>query len=513
MLNLQKFLLIMKNKFNFLLLFLLGSIICSFSQNSSNNAEGRDIKVNVPSLAGRKLYLGTYYDKNLIVADSCRIDGTGNGEFLNPKKYTNGVYFLVTPNLAKLNDFIIGNNQHFSIFADTLPNVPQTILGSEDNDLFKKYNDFIMVKGPQINEIERSYAEAGLFADSNDRRRNYALQMQQLDGEIRGFRDQIMRENPETFIAQLFNLMRKPDVPTTLPIVNGKPDSSYPYRYLKEHYWDDIYFNDPSLLHTPIVKDRTSMFEDKLDEYFDRVVSPDPDSVIKEIRYMMAFSRSNKEMYSFFLNKFTNKFWVPKYLGQDKIFAFLYENYFAQGDTILVTPESRKNVRENYYKIVGNIVGNPAAPMVLRDTADKKISLYDVKAPLIFIIFWDPSCGHCRTQVPRVDSFYEAVWRKKGVAVFTMNMNRNNDLGNWRSFINENNLKDWHNGYEPDADVMEEAKKGRNIRQSYNIHETPTFYLIDKDKKIIAKSPLILETFNDIIDLKYRQYQSQQNKK
>ena len=62
--------------------------------------------------------------------------------------------------------------------------------------------------------------------------------------------------------------MRRPEVPA-IPIVNGKADSTYPYRFVKEHYWDDVAFNDNSLLHTPF-------FEPKLDDYYKYYVSPEP---------------------------------------------------------------------------------------------------------------------------------------------------------------------------------------------------------------------------------------------
>ena len=47
-------------------------------------------------------------------------------------------------------------------------------------------------------------------------------------------------------------------LPGALPVVNGKADSLYPFRYVKSHYWDNIVFNDNRLL-------RTQFFEKKLD--------------------------------------------------------------------------------------------------------------------------------------------------------------------------------------------------------------------------------------------------------
>ena len=71
------------------------------------------------------------------------------------------------------------------------------------------------------------------------------------------------------------NVMQRPEAPA-MPTINGKLDSLYPYYYVKNHFWDDVVFNDNRLLRTPF-------FEDKLDEYFKNYVSREPDSIIEEL--------------------------------------------------------------------------------------------------------------------------------------------------------------------------------------------------------------------------------------
>ena len=456
---------------------------------------GRHIKLHIKSLKNAKMYLGTYYEKKRIVADSTLIDQNGNGAFYNKQKFTQGVYFLVTPSLNALQDFIIGPQQEFLIESDTSFNEPIKIVGSPDNDLFLKYNDYMNEKGKSMKDIEISYAEAGVFNDSNERRKNLVMQYNVINREMKDYREKLVKDNPDAFLSMLLNVSKRPEVPA-IPIINGKPDSSYPYRYIKAHFWDETEFNDERLIRTPF-------FEEKIDEYFDRLVPKDPDSIIKEVRFIMAYARSNKEMFSYFLNKFTNKFWFPKYLGEDKVFIFLFENYFSKGDTVYVTAESRKNVRERYFKLVGNFVGNKAVPINLKDTSGVPISLYNVQAPLVFLVFYNPTCGHCRTQIPRVDSFYRANWKSKRVVIFAVNVGR--EIPVWKDFIKEFKLKGWYNGYEPEADEISEAKQGRSFRQSFDIHSTPMFFLLDKDKRIIGKE-LSLEQYDDLINVMTKKY-------
>jgi hypothetical protein len=70
----------------------------------------------------------------------------------------------------------------------------------------------------------------------------------------------------------------------------------------------------------------------------------------------------------------------------------------------------------------------------------------------------------------------------------------------WKKFIKELQLTEWINGYQTEEDFNKEIKEGRptTIRQLYDVFKTPTFYLLDKDKKIVAKN-LTIEQFNEYI--------------
>ena len=70
-------------------------------------------------------------------------------------------------------------------------------------------------------------------------------------------------------------------------------------------------------------------------------------------------------------------------------------------------------------------------------------------------------------------------------------------------FIKEKNLSaEWIQAYETKEAKTAGEKAGLpNYRQLFDIYKTPTTYLLDKDKHIIAKQ-LSLEQFDDLIELK-----------
>ncbi|MBK7561608.1 MAG: hypothetical protein IPI68_08815 [Chitinophagaceae bacterium] len=86
----------------------------------------------------------------------------------------------------------------------------------------------------------------------------------------------------------------------------------------------------------------TTFFEEKLDKYFEQLVIPQPDSIIKEIDWMMGFAGINEEMSRFLLIKFVNRYLVQKYMWEDAIFLHLFEKYFAQKNYSWLTDKGRK---------------------------------------------------------------------------------------------------------------------------------------------------------------------------
>jgi len=151
---------------------------------------------------------------------------------------------------------------------------------------------------------------------------------------------------------------------------------------------------------------------------------------------------------------------------------------------------------------MANLIGRPAANMEMVDSSDKPRPLYDIKSDLIVVCFWDPTCSHCKEEVPRLDSIFEAKWKKQGVSVYGVMTDGGKD--NWKKFIQEHNLKNWVHVYQlPSKEAEENAAGKPSYKQLYDVYQTPLLYLLDKDKRIVAKK-LSLEQLNEVIDLKIK---------
>jgi len=451
------------------------------------NSQGHSIQISLKPYQNTKIYIGTNYGNSRVLADSAILNDKCEGVFASSKKLTPGIYFVVSPKYAILFDFLVDENQKFKIIADTTNLNEVTIIGSIDNTIFKNYSKSMNEIGAQLGQIEANFKNATNKTDSTTLTNKYNVKKKEMNEKRLG----VIKGQPNSMTAYFLNVMQRPDAPA-IPIVNGKADSTYPFYFVKNHFWDNVVFNDNRLIRTPF-------FEAKLDEYFKNYVSREPDSIIEEVQYMLTVAKTGKEIYPFLLFKFTNKYITPEFMGQDKVFLHIYQNFFAKGDTVLLNEDSKKSITERAYSMMANQLGLAAPPLVLNDINDKKISLYDITSPYTLVAFWDPTCSHCKVEIPRVDSFYKAIWSKLNVKVLSVNINFK-ELAIWKTFINENKLEGWIHAYQTEADLNNEIQQGKptTIRQLYDVFKTPTFYLLDANKKIIAKN-LSIEQFNDFL--------------
>ena len=449
---------------------------------------GHNIEITLKPYKNTKVYLGTNYGQNRVLADSAILNDASVGYFKGKEKLTPGIYFLVSPKYSILFEFLVDEGQQFKIIADTLSLVDYKIIGSKDNDIFSSYSKSMNQLGAQRNQLEQAYNSAATTSDSL----KYLEALKKMDTSFKQERQKIITTAPNSMMRFFLDVLQRPELPA-IPIINGIADSTYPFYYVKNHYWDNVVFNDNRLLRTPF-------FEAKLDEYFKNYVSREPDSIIEEVQYMLTVAKTGKEIYPFLLFKFTNKYISPEFMGQDKVFLHLFQNFFSKGDTVLLNNDSKKAITERAYSIMANLIGNPAPPLNLNTMDNKLFSLYNSPATYTFIAFWDPTCGHCKEEMPRVDSFYTKNWKQLGVQVIGVNTNVK-ELASWKQFITEEHFDaGWMHVYQTEAALNAEVNAGKatTIRQLYDVFKTPTFYLLDKDKKIIAKN-LTVDQFHDFL--------------
>jgi thiol-disulfide isomerase/thioredoxin len=103
---------------------------------------------------------------------------------------------------------------------------------------------------------------------------------------------------------------------------------------------------------------------------------------------------------------------------------------------------------------------------------------YDVSnlndAEYYVLVFWSTSCSHCLREIPQLYDFMKDQNQMKVIG-FALE----NDALVWEQY-SKNNLQGWHN-------VLGLNKWQNKTARTYQINATPSYFVLDKNKKIIAK--------------------------
>ena len=142
------------------------------------------------------------------------------------------------------------------------------------------------------------------------------------------------------------------------------------------------------------------------------------------------------------------------------------------------------------------LVGKYAPRVILADTTQENwIDFYKLPQKYNLLIFWDPDCGHCKKEIPKLKKLY-AELKEKNIDIEFIGIGTNLENGDWKKFIKEKemnwiNISDFPDANENPRKYLYEKKvtdlKSLNFRKTYDIFSTPQIYLLDKDKKIIGK--------------------------
>jgi peroxiredoxin len=462
----------------------------------AHTQEAYSIKLTLKPYKNSRVYLGYYYGKIKALADSAILDANSTGTFKGNEKLPGGIYFIVSPKKEILFELLIDQDQHFSILADSATLSDQIqFIGSSENTLFAAYTRFIAKDGKEINQHHSELALAKTREDSA----KVIARIKQLNSDIQNYRDEIEKKYGESLLAILFRALKDPVVPAADKQPEMKSDSLFAYHYYKSHYWDGVSFTDDRLIRTPFL-------ESKLDKYFKDLVPPEADSIDREVDMMLLNARVNKEMFKYLLIYFVQKYINPEYMGQDAVFVHLFDKYINPGQATFFTDKYRKFINDRAYSLMANLIGQAAPNLEMTDTSGQTQQLYAVDAPFIVICFWDPTCSHCKETVPKVDSIYQAKWKREGVKLFGVMVD--GGMENWLKFIRDNHLNDWIHVYQTKAQHdTEVAGEKPDFRQLYDVYQTPLLYLLDKDKRIIAKK-LTYQQLEEVINLKLKHEKS-----
>ena len=471
---------LMRKAFYLFLLLLVPAV--SFGQLKN----GYEIDITIKDLQDSTLFLAYHLGDKQYIKDTLKLDRTGHAVAHGKEILPQGIYMIVLPG-RKYFEILMSADQHFGLtcsYKDYFNTLKFT--GSDENSAFIEYQK----------KWVTMQQRAGVLAKriQNNKQNSDSLKilgyMEKIQEEnMKSYLKSVVTANNRNLLATLVKAMLPVEAPEFyVPFGSANPDSVKwvrNYNYNKNHFFDNIDLNDERLLRTPILFAR-------LNAFFTNVLIQSPDTLNKEIDKMLKKCSSNYKVYQFVAVFLFNHFRESEIMGQDAVLVKIADDIYLSGKADWVTKEFKDDLRKQIDLLRPNLIGKKAENIVMDSFKGIFVSLYDVEKEFTILYFWEPDCGHCKEATPKLKAYYD---KPKDYSMEVFAVCTTSDKAKWTKYIEDNKLT-WINGWDP--------QRSSHFDFYYNVQSTPTLYILDKNKKIIAKK-LAVEEIGPFID-NYRKY-------
>jgi len=429
-----------------------------------------NIQIKVKGMKDTTLYLANYYGDKILKVDSVRLNHEGVGMLVRNKAQKEGMYLFYL-NDKNYFEFLIGGDQQFSIEAD-FKNRPQNkFTGSDETAAFHEYQLFL---GRQKTKQTSLQNRIKLLPEKSDSLKIVQKELSELNNTMESYWKEKSEKYKGTFLADFFLSMMIPTAEEPkIPLTAKNPDSLRwvnNYNFQKNHFWDNFNFARAGLIRTPV-------FQEKLDTYFKKMILQIPDSLINPMVQVIEKSKKNEEVYHYIFLYLLNESNQSQIMGMDKVFVALSEKYVLKDPKTWLDTGVVTKIRDRVNAVKPNLIGNIAPELKLQDSEGNFYSLRQMNAPFTLLYFWEPDCSHCQKTTPLLNKELYQMLKNKGVDIFAVLTQNNKEK--WMKAIQEYKIQEWTNVWDPGYTS--------NFRRLYDVTSTPIIYILDKNKKIIAK--------------------------
>lgn len=234
---------------------------------------------------------------------------------------------------------------------------------------------------------------------------------------------------------------------------------------VQSHFFDNIDFNNKGL--------QTSTFiHDKINEYIFYLNSADDPTQLTKLR---------KESITTVLDNIGTNYSLSKDIQEGLLFA-----YAEQENITLVN-----YMLNNYLRLprefqdtsfINDIKGQlktsigVTVPNISWEENGVKKSLHSLRgASTYVVVFWSSTCGHCLQEMPVLYNYLKS---NTNVKVIAIGLEDNDSKAGWQTMIKK---------YPNFLHVYGKDKWNNEYASNYGVNATPSFYVLDAQKKVLAK--------------------------
>jgi thiol-disulfide isomerase/thioredoxin len=386
-----------------------------------------------------------------------------NGKFSvsAPMDIEPGIYrFQYSQTANDYVDLIINGKEkeiEFSIDLLSIENKSPQFTKSKEN---KMWYGYLAQSQKQLQKIELLNQFLGAYPSVKDKivvQGSQALSIEKVNYVKQ--KNLFLKQNATTWAALI--VKNKPYYFT-----NAKDDWRIQNLEKQTHYWDQINTTNPKLINTPL-------YVELILEYLKYYMNPEMnfseaemnEGFKKCVDTIMAKFSGNKETEKFALKYLQLGF---KEIDKSEVLQYIDQKY--QTMALQCQDDVEKSAFENRMAGYDAMKEGKIAPNI---AFEDQTSIYDIKSEKTLIVFWASWCPHCTEEMPKVNEWAKDHLDTKVIAISLDDNKAEYDLAikQLPNLSHHTDLKKW-NG---------------KAAKDYFVYGTPTFILLDSQKKIIKK--------------------------
>jgi len=380
-----------------------------------------------------------------IYVNNAEIDAEGKFEFKLDSTITKGMYRIVYA--------VPQDEYNFDVIYNTREDVELTFnledgltyVSSQENLLLDAYTKNLQLHSKNINAF---------YASSNQNKKTFNSVFKVLSEAQNEF-----EKASEGLIASHFIKASKPYIPSEIE------DAKSYSKNIKTFYFKNIDFKNETLQSSSFLIETVLNYvftftnsEDMNNSYIANI-----DDAIKAIGENPIIKKTIlKVLWTQFAEVETES--VANYIADKYLF-----DIFKNNNKIIEKLSVFKNTSIN--KVA------PDFPLeILKNEKPELINLRNYEeAEHYIIVFWSSTCSHCLKELPRLQKYVNAL--EEG-ALKVIAVGLEDDIFSWKDRIED--LSSF-------IHVFGEGKWDNEIGNAYGVTATPTYFILDKNKKIISK--------------------------
>ena len=397
--------------------------------------------------------------QNYIAHDSIR-----NGKFsiMIPAKQTSGVYRLIYDMKNRLFVDFIYDNENVSLTLNPKnPNQSVLFTNSENNKIYQNYLKETQPLQQKLDALQTLFFSS---SDKSENKKNSTLYKKTYNNLItiqQQFETQSTGKLVNHFIKASTRYNSKDLIKSTTDYLAS----------VKDHFFDNIDFNNKALLNSTFIND-------KINDFIFHLNTSDDKNILNQLY---------KESIAIVINKIRTNVSLTKDIEEGLLYTFAEQenismvntvlNYYLQLPNELQDRGFIGDIKGQLKTAIGNI-----APNILWTEENKSQSLHMLSNSSYYVVaFWSSTCSHCLKELPLLKEYLKD---KKEVEILSIGLETEESKNSWKD----------ETYYYPDWIHIYGKDKWKNkFAREYGVNATPSFFILDAKKKILAKPDDVAE--------------------